>query len=61
MLWDAGQWFIDTLRSGRKGGWKDVRSACLEDGKKCEHPERYLMWSVFSSYGQNSLFRSLLI
>ncbi|CCX32150.1 Similar to hypothetical protein AN1963.2 [Aspergillus nidulans FGSC A4]; acc. no. XP_659567 [Pyronema omphalodes CBS 100304] len=44
MLWDAGQWFIDTLRSGRKGGWKDVRSACLEDGKKCEHPERYLMW-----------------
>lgn len=48
MLWDAGQWFIDTLRSGRKGGWKDVRSACLEDGKKCEHPERYLMWSVFS-------------
>ncbi|KAF8252374.1 hypothetical protein K440DRAFT_594812 [Wilcoxina mikolae CBS 423.85] len=45
MLWDAGQWFVDTLRSGKKGGWQDVRSACLkENGEKCDHPEKYLMW-----------------
>ena len=45
MLWDAGQWFIDTLRSGEEGGWQDVRSACLNDnGQQCDHPDRYLMW-----------------
>ena len=45
MLWDANQWFMDTLRSGKKGGWQDVRDSCLTDnGKPCEHPEKYLMW-----------------
>jgi hypothetical protein len=45
MLWDAGQWFMDTLRSGKSGGWQDVRDTCLkEDGTQCDHPEKYLMW-----------------
>lgn len=42
MLWDAGHWFIDTLRTGR---WQDVRQPCLEaHSGMCKHPETYLMW-----------------
>ncbi|RPB05477.1 hypothetical protein L873DRAFT_1832686 [Choiromyces venosus 120613-1] len=44
-LWDMNKWFLDVVRSGREGGWKHVKTGCVESEESaCDEPNKYLMW-----------------
>jgi len=46
-IWEAHEWFLDTMRNGKKAGWDVVTDGCVDREKICKNPHKFLMWDGF--------------
>jgi hypothetical protein len=43
-IWEAHEWFLDTMRNGKKAGWDVVTDGCVDRENICKNPDKFLMW-----------------